>query len=115
MTAWPTVFLLAFQPPLFRVKIKNKSHFQLVFEPVFFLSVIFQLLLCYDCPLAGNIRRLVSFFLLFDSVSTAVTTYNVGVFKPTAHDLSNSSMSSMFLALQKFALKDDKLELKYHM
>ena len=31
------------------------------------------------------------FFLLFDSVTFAVTTYNVGVFKPTAHDLSNSS------------------------
>ena len=32
-----------------------------------------------------------SFFLLFDSVTSAVTTYNVGVFKPTANDLSNSS------------------------
>ena len=31
------------------------------------------------------------FFLLFDSVTFAVTTYNVGVFKPTTHDLSNSS------------------------
>ena len=26
------------------------------------------------------------FFLLFDSVTSAVTTYNVGVFEPTAHD-----------------------------
>ena len=34
MTACPTIFLLTFQTPLFRVKIKKKSHFQLVFEPV---------------------------------------------------------------------------------
>ena len=27
-------FSLMFQPPLFRVKIKKKSHFQLVLEPV---------------------------------------------------------------------------------
>ena len=31
------------------------------------------------------------FFLLFDSVTFDVTTYNVGFFKLTAHDLSNSS------------------------
>ena len=31
------------------------------------------------------------FFLLFDSVTSDVTTYNVGFFKLTAHDLSNSS------------------------
>ena len=31
------------------------------------------------------------FFLLFDSVNSAITTNNVGFFKPTAHDLSNSS------------------------
>ena len=31
------------------------------------------------------------FFLLLDSVTSAVTTYNVGFFKPTVHDLSNSS------------------------
>ena len=30
----PHHFSLTFQPPLFRVKIKKKSHFQLVFEPV---------------------------------------------------------------------------------
>ena len=33
-----------------------------------------------------------SFFLLFDSVTSAVTTYNVGFFKASsAYDLSNSS------------------------
>ena len=32
----PHRFSLALQPPLFRVKIKKKSHFQLVFEPVIF-------------------------------------------------------------------------------
>ena len=31
------------------------------------------------------------FSLLFDSVTFAVTTYNVGFFKLTDHDLSNSS------------------------
>ena len=31
------------------------------------------------------------FFLLFDLVTSAVTTYNVGFFRPTAHDLSISS------------------------
>ena len=31
------------------------------------------------------------FFLLFDSVTSALTTYNVGFFKPTSNDLSNSS------------------------
>ena len=59
------------------------------------------------------------FFLLFDSVTSAVTTYNVGFFKPTAHDLTTlanevRNLSNMFLALQKFALKEDKLELKCH-
>ena len=34
MTACPTIFPLAFQTTLFRVKIKKKSHFQLVFETV---------------------------------------------------------------------------------
>ena len=58
------------------------------------------------------------FFLLFDSVTSAVTIYNVGFFKPTSHDLSNSSKSkknlfNIFFALQKFALKE-KLELKCH-
>ena len=32
----PHRFSLALQPLLFRVKIKKKSHFQLVFEPVIF-------------------------------------------------------------------------------
>ena len=31
------------------------------------------------------------FFQLFDSITSDVTTYNVGFFKLTAHDLSNSS------------------------
>ena len=31
------------------------------------------------------------YFLLFNSVTSAVTAYNVGVFKPTIHDLSKSS------------------------
>ena len=32
----PHRFSLTFQPPLFRLKIKKKSHFQLSFEPVIF-------------------------------------------------------------------------------
>ena len=31
------------------------------------------------------------FFLLFDTVTSAVTAYSVGFFKPTTHDLNNSS------------------------
>ena len=31
------------------------------------------------------------FFQLFDSVTSAVTTYNVGFFKPTARDRGKSS------------------------
>ena len=31
------------------------------------------------------------FFLLFDLVTSAVTTYNLGFFKPTGYDLSNFS------------------------
>ena len=59
------------------------------------------------------------FFLLFDSVTSTVTTYNVGVLKPTAHDLTTlanvvRNFSNIFLALQKFALKEDKLELTCH-
>ena len=34
-----------------------------------------------SCPLAGNTRRLFEILLLFNSVTSAVTGYNVGVFK----------------------------------
>ena len=38
----------------------------------------------YDCPLAGNARRIfMIFFLLFNSVTSAITAYNVDVFKKT--------------------------------
>ena len=44
------------QTPLFRIKMKKKSHFQLMFEPV--IEVKFVAYYCHDCPLAGNTRRL---------------------------------------------------------
>ena len=33
----------------------------------------------HDCPLAGNKRRLFEIFLLFNSITSAVTACNVGV------------------------------------
>ena len=47
--------------------------------------------LFHDCPLAGNTRRVLEILSVNYSVTSDVTTYNVGFFKPTAHDLSNSS------------------------
>ena len=92
MTSCPTIFPLTFQPPLFRVKIKKKSHFQLVFEAVISLNISsfgnYSLKIVLWLEIHGVF---LGFFLLFDSVTSVVTTYNVGFFKPTAHDLSNSS------------------------
>ena len=92
MTACPTIFPPTFLPPLFRVKIKKKSHFQLVFDPV--ISYVFSSIgyNCYVIVLWLEIHGVFfRFFLLFGTVTSAVTTYSVGFFKPTAHDLSNSS------------------------
>ena len=41
-------------------------------------------------------------FLLFHSVTSAVTAYNVGVFKPTVHDLSSSSFGNTEIFLPWF-------------
>ena len=60
------------------------------------------------------------FFLLFNFVPPAVTACNVGVFKPTVHDLSLQqateirNFSNMILTLRKFDFKKDKLEQEYH-
>ena len=87
MTACPTIFSLTFQPLPFRVKIKKKSHFQLVFEPVISENLspfgYHYFVIALWLEIHGVFLR---FFLLFDSVTSAVTTYNVGFFKPTAHD-----------------------------
>ena len=91
MTACPTIFSLTFQSPLFRVKIKKKSHFQLVFEPVIslnFSSFGYCFMIVLWLEIHGVFFR---FFLLFGTVTSAVNTYNIDFFKPTAHDLSNSS------------------------
>ena len=88
----PHHFSLMFQPPLFRVKIKKKSHFQLVFELVISYNFssfgYYSFMIVLWLEIHGVFLR---FFLLFDSVTSAVTTYNVCVYKPTAHDLGNSS------------------------
>ena len=73
----------------------------------------------YDCPLAGNTRCLFEIFLLFKSVTSAVTVDNVGVLKQlfmilATLDTKIRNLSNMFLALQKFDLLEDKLELDYH-
>ena len=91
MTACPIIFSLTFQPLLFRLKIKKKSHFQLVFEPGIsenFSSFGYCFMIVLWLEIHGVFLR---FFLLFDLVTSAVTTYNVGFFKPTGYDLSNSS------------------------
>ena len=80
-----------FQPLLSREKIKKKSRFQLVFE-----HVISENFSCFDYYrfmifLWLEIHGVfLTFFLLFYSVTSAVTTYNVAFFRPTTHDLSDS-------------------------
>ena len=69
-----------------RKNLKEKSFFR-VWTCNFLKLFPFWLLSFHDCPLTGNFR----FFLLFDSVTSAVITYSVGFFKPTTHDLNNSS------------------------
>ena len=59
-------------------------HFQLVSDPVIFFTFSLWPFLFYDCVLAGNTRLLFDIFLLLNSVTSAVTAYNLGVFEPTA-------------------------------
>ena len=44
---------------------------------------------CFMIVLWLKMGVFLSVFLLFHSVTSAVTAYNVGVFKPTVHDLSS--------------------------
>ena len=62
-----------------------------MFEPVIFLILTFPLLaiLAHDPPLARNTRRLFEIFICY--LNRQPTPYNVGVLKPTVHDLRNSS------------------------
>ena len=77
------LFSPTFQPPLFSVENK-KSNFKSCLNLCNFLKLFrFRLLLFNDCPLAGNTRCLFEIFLLFNSITSAVTTCNVGVFKKT--------------------------------
>ena len=80
------------QPPLFRVKIKKKSFSTYVwtcnFLKNFSRSCFYYFIFVLWLEIHGVFLR---FFLLFDSVTSAVTSYNVGFFKPTGHDLSYSS------------------------
>ena len=63
-----------------------------MFESVisFFTFSDFWLFLIHDCPLAGKTRCLLEIFSV-NTVNSAATACNVGVLKPTVHDLSNSS------------------------
>ena len=62
--------------------------------------------------MAGNTRLPFQTFLLFNSVTSAVTAY-ISVFKQTVHDPGNSSdwntkfVHHLFLALRKFDLNED--------
>ena len=94
----PHPFSLTFQPPQFSVENKKGSKFQLVFEPVIFLTLfLFWLFLFHDSPLAGNTRSPFETFLLFNSVTSAVTAYNVGVFKKTSSFLFSKKVKLMLL------------------
>ena len=75
----PLCFFLMFQPPL----VGEENYFQLVFKPV--------ILLTFTVLWLEKLGIFLKYFLLFNSVTSAVTAYNVGVFKPTIHDLSKSS------------------------
>ena len=67
-----------------RRKLKKKSNFQLVFEPVLFLktfSHLATLVSCFMIVLWLEINDVfLRFFLLFNSITSAVTACNVGVF-----------------------------------
>ena len=77
------LFSPTFQPPQFSVENK-KSNFNSCLNLCNFLKLFrFRLLLFNDCPLAGNTRCLFEIFLLFNSITSAVTTCNVGVFTKT--------------------------------
>ena len=65
MTACPTVFPSRFNLLCLAQKIKKKSNFQLVFEPVISFKLFRFRLLFNDCPLAGNTQCL---FLIFSVI-----------------------------------------------
>ena len=101
----PHPFSLTFQPPQFSVENKKRSNFQLVFEPVIFFTLfLFWLFLFHYSPLARNTRSPFEIFLLFNSVTSAVTAYNVGVFKKTCTWFSSLHHRTHFQKLIKFSL-----------
>ena len=96
MTACPTVFPNVSTSSKKCRKLKRKVIFNSCLNLLLFFSLfLFWLFLFHVYPLAGNTWHLLRFFLLFNSVTFYVTAYNVGVFKPTVHDLSNSSYRNM--------------------
>ena len=59
---------------------------------IFFKTSSLTTFRVHDCPLVGNTRsRFGIFFPLYNSVTSAVISCKVSSFKPTVHDLGNSS------------------------
>ena len=89
-----------------RKKIRRKVIFNFVFKPVIFLTSLSTILVSWLS--SGKHTAFLRIFLLFNSVTSAVTTYSVSVFKPTVHDLCNSSYwnikfaQHLFHALRRF-------------
>ena len=81
-----------FQPPQFSVKIKKKRNFYSCLN-LWFFSNLFSFGYCFMIVLWLEIHGVFfEMFLLFYSVTSAVTAYNVGVFKKT-WDTSNTRIS----------------------
>ena len=96
---------------------KQKSHLPIQ-STVIFTSSLSVILVSWFSSGRNTWHILNFIFLLFNSITSALTAYYVGVFKPTVHDHSNSSdwntkFSNMFIAPRKYDLKKDKLELEY--
>ena len=86
MTAYPTVILQRFNLLCLAWKIKKKVIFNSCLNLCNFLNFFafgYSCFMFHDCPLAGNKRHLFEIFLLFNSITPAVTACNAGVFKKT--------------------------------
>ena len=108
----PHRFSPTFQPPLSSVEIgkKKKAIFNSCLNRCNFWKLFrfgYSCFMFHDCPLAGNKRRLFEIFLLFNSITSAVTACNVGVFKKTWANtwISFLHHRNQFQTSIKFSLK----------
>ena len=91
MTAYPTVFpqrsnLLCLAQKIEKVIFNSCLNLCNFLNLFCFWLLLFHVscFMFHDCPLAGNKRRLFEIFLLFNSITSAVTACNMGVFKKTS-------------------------------